>query len=351
VTGILRCYKQKIRKLLIFFTTIFFLTACQGIFSDFFDGSNDDDDVCDTDATSVSFKKVAYWDGDVTEYMDEANYDQLDYLIYGYLAVNADGSLVAFDDDQQNDFEDMIATAQSEGADVFISIGGDGGDSNLNTIAGSASLTNTFADNIIEFLEDYDLDGVDLNWQTPEDDDEGELFEDLVKELSDALWSDSYEFSISVISGVGDDEYIGDVIDNTVFDYVDFVNVRAFDTDNDDDLHSSVQDAEDAIDYWTGRCLIKNKLVLGIPLYSAGDSVASYNDIVDENTDNACVDEDDGRNYNGIPTVIEKTEYAMNNAGGVMMMSLEQDSYENTSYLLLDVINETADYSTVSICD
>jgi hypothetical protein len=349
LSRILRCYKQKIRKLLIFFTTTFFLTACQGIFSDFLDGSNDD--VCDTDDTSVSFKKVAYWDGDDREYKDEANYHQLDYLIYGYLEVNADGSLVAFDDDEQEDFEDMISTAQSEGVDVFISIGGDQDDSNFNTIAASSSLTNSFVDNVIEFLEDYDLDGVDLNWQTPGDDDEGELFEDLVEKLSDKLWDDSYEFSISVISGVGDDGDIGDVIDSTVFDYVDFVNVRAFDTDNSDDLHSSMEDAEDAIDYWTGRCLIQNKLVLGIPLYSAGDSVDSYNDIVGESTSNACKDEDDGRNYNGIPTVIDKTEYALSNAGGVMMMSLEQDSYENRSYLLLDVINETAAYNTVSICD
>ncbi|MFT6925729.1 MAG: GH18 family chitinase [Psychromonas sp.] len=343
-------WKCQIRIVLICLLAVFSLSACEGIFGFMIDYDGEDD--CDTDTTSVSFKKVAYWDGDEMEYMDDPEYDQLDYLIYGYLEVNADGSLVAFDDDEQDDFEDMIATAQSEGVDVFISIGGaDAGDSNFNTIAASSTLTNTFVDNVIEFVEDYDLDGVDLNWQTPGDDDEGELFEDLVEDLSDALWDDSYEFSISVISGVGDDDDIGDVIDNTVFDYVDFVNVRAFDTDNSDDLHSSMEDAEDAIDYWTGRCLIQNKLVLGIPLYSAGDAVDSYNDIVDESTSNACKDEDDDRNYNGIPTVIEKTEYALSNAGGVMMMSLEQDSYENTDYLLLDVINETANYNTVSTCD
>lgn len=348
---ILRCCQHKIRILLLCFSALFALTACDGIFSSLFEDEDEEVVICDADVTAVTFKKVAYWDGDDTENMDDADYNQLTHLIYGYLAVNADGSLVDFDADEEDDFEDMIASAQAEGVKVAISIGGEGDDSQLNSIAGTSSVTNTLVDNIIDFLEQYDLDGVDLNWQTPENDDEGELFEDLVEALSDALRADGYFFSISVISGVDDDQVMGDVIDNTVFDYVDFVNVRAFDTTDNDDLHSSEQDAIDAIDYWTGRCLIKNKLVLGIPLYSRGDSVESYDEIVDDNTDHACTDESKGSNYNGIPTVVAKTEYAMNHAGGVMIQSLEQDAYENSDYLLLNVIDKTQAGNTVSICD
>ncbi|WP_413698748.1 glycoside hydrolase family 18 protein [Psychromonas sp. KJ10-10] len=334
--------------------SVFTLTACEseGLFGALIDDNwIEDDVVCDDDTTSVSFKKVAYWDGDDMDNMDEADYDQLTHLIYGYIQVNSDGSLVELDGDEEDDFEDMVAVAQGEGVEVLISIGGDTGDTNLNTIANSSSLRNTFTDNVLDFIEDYDLDGVDLNWQTPTDDDEGELFEELVEDLSDEMWDEGYIFTISVISGVGDDEDYGDVIDSTVFDYVDFVNVRAFDTENSDDLHSSEQDAIDAIDYWTGRCVIQNKLVLGIPLYSAGDAVRSYDYIVEDDTDYACVDESEGRDYNGIPTVISKTEYAMDYAGGVMLQSLDQDSYENPLYSLLDAVNETADGYDVSICD
>ena len=334
------------------FLAVSCLTACEGLFEKMFpEDWEKDQEVCETDTTAVTFKKVAYWDGDDTDNMEDVDYEQLTHLIYGYLEVNADASLVTFDDDEVDDFEDMIASARAAGVKVAISIGGDGNASNLKTIASSSSITNTFVDNVIEFVEDNDLEGVDLNWQFPSDDDEGELFEDLVEKLSDKLWDNGYFFSIAVVSG--EDEDLADSIDSSVFDYVDFVNVRAFDSTNSDNLHSSKQDAIDAIDYWTERCLIKNKLVLGIPFYSRGDSVDSYADIIDVKRAYACIDESKDRNYNGIPTVIYKTNYAMSYAGGVMIQSLEQDTYDTglLEYSLLNVISETESGNTVSICD
>jgi len=335
--------------LILCFLALFSLTACYPLFTT--EHWEDKPKTCDADTTAVTFKKVAYWNNDDTDNHELVDYDQLTHLNYAYLEVNADGSLVDLED--TDNFEEVIAFAQAEGVKVAISIGGDGGDTNLNIIAADSDLTNTFVNNIIDFVDEYNLDGVDLSWQFPEDDDEGELFEDLVKELSDELWDDGYFFTISVISGVGDEEDLGDVIDSSVFDYVDFVNVRAFDTTNNDGLHSSMQDATDAVDYWTGRCLIKNKLVLGIPFYSRGDSVQSYADIIDEKRAYACRDESKGRNYNGIPTVIEKTTYAKNYAGGVMIKSLQQDTYKTSlaDYSLLNTIHETASGNFVDICE
>lgn len=317
------------------------------------DNDSDDDQDCETDNTSVTFKKVAYWDGDYRDDIDEVYYDSLTHLIYGYLQFNADGSLVPFSNDEEDDFEDMIAYAQAQDVKIMISIGGDESSSaNFNTIASSTSLTKTFVDNIIDFIDEYDLDGADLNWQFPQDDAEGELFEDLVSELSEELNDDNYLFSIAVISGVDDDQDYADVIDSSVFHDVDFVNIRAFNTTDSDDLHSSKQDAIDSIEYWTGRCLIQNKRVLGIPFFSDGNSTERYDDIVDDNTDYACVDESEGLNYNGIPTVVDKTEYAMDSAGGVMMQSLDQDAYQTDypTYSLLDAINKTADGDDVTVC-
>ncbi len=176
------------------------------------------------------------------------------------------------------------------------------------------------------------------------------LFEDLVSALSSKLQDKGYLLSIAVISGVGDDENYADLIDSTVFDDVNFVNVRAFNTSNSDNLQSSKQDAIDSIDYWTERCLIKNKLVLGIPLFA--DNGESFDQIVNESRSYACTDNSKSRDYNGIPTVVDKTEYAMKYAGGMMMQSLDQDAYrEYPTYSLLDAIKETVDGNIVTICD
>lgn len=349
-------YFTKYKKIVLSLLALSSLTAC-GPLSDIFpDDWEDEPVVCEADTTPVEFKKVGYWNGDDREYFEDLKYEQLTHLIYGYLTVNTDASLAAFDDAEMKDFEKMVASARAAGTKVAISIGGDGNAGNLKTIASSFSLTKLLVDNVVTFVEDNDLEGVDLNWQSPANDDEGDLFEDLVEKLSAKLREKGYFFTITVVSG--ENEVLGDAINSTLFAYVDFVHVRAFDSiddgdGGDDGLHSSREDAINAINYWKGRCLIKNKLVLGIPFYSRGDRVDSYADIIDAKRADACKDESAGRNYNGIPTVIYKTNYAMSHAGGVMIHSLEQDTYMSSlaEYSLLNVISATAAGDTVSLCE
>jgi hypothetical protein len=104
--------------------------------------------------------------------------------------------------------------------------------------------------------------------------------------------------------------------------------------------------------------------VVGVPIYATGadDSTYSYADVVDEKNDKsiyACDDDDkvsiDGDYYyfNAIPTMVKKTDYAQAYAGGIMLMSLDQDYFAdsgNTDYSLLNVIyNEVQ--GNDSVCD
>ena len=206
-------------------------------------------------------------------------------------------------------------------------------------------------------LRGADLDGADLSWQYPETDDDGELFEDLVEALSDELGDEGLTFTIEVVSGLDDEEELADAIPSDVFDYVDFVNIKAFNTNNDeneeddDDLYLTTDDLLDVISYWTDRCLIQNKLVVGIPVYGTGDTDAapetySYADIVYEKGENSAACDDDDRvsiggdyyYFNAIPTVEEKTAYAQTYAGGVIMMSLDLDYLDNSEYSLLNAV-------------
>lgn len=330
------------------FLALFALTACYPLFTT--EHWEDKQQSCDVDNTVVTFKKVAFWSEDTTDNLDLINYKQLTHINYASLDVNADASLLVPEDPAK--LEELIELGQADGVKVGVSLGAWNGsnDSNFNIIAANSQLTRTFVNNIIEYLDENELDGIDLNWQFPAEGDEAKRYKSLVKALSEKLREENKFFSITVASG--ENEARGDAILSSLFDYVDFMNVMAFDSNNKDDLHSSLQDATDAVDYWTGRCLIKNKLVLGIPFYSRGDSVESYADIIDEKRAYACKDESKGRNYNGIPTVIEKTNYARNNAGGVMIKSLEQDTYETNlaDYSLLNAIHETASGNVVTIC-
>ena len=360
-------------KLLVSLFLTFSLMGCQGLFSTIAD-SIDDTDTCDTDTTEVTFKQVAYWIESDPDYFEDIadsdndiDYSQLTHIIFGYVEVNADGSLDI--DDDINDLQTVITDIQSYGVKVIFSIGGEDS-SNLQTIAADDDLSDDFINNVVDLVNEYGLDGIDLSWQFPKDDDEGELFEDLVGELSSGLEDedDDLLLTIEVVSGLDDEEDYADVIPEDVFDGVDFVNIRAFNTNNDenedddDDLYLTTDDMLDVIDYWTDRCLIQNKLVVGIPVYgtdSSVDDTEDYADIVEEKSEKsifACDDDDrasiDGDYYyfNAIPTVYEKTEYAETYAGGVALMSFDQDYITDADYSLLNAIDLAIDGDD-TVCD
>ncbi len=311
---------------------LYALAACDNqtpeLLDDIWDGS--EDEVCAEDVTTVNFKQIAYWSISEEETLDDIDFSMLTHIIYSKIGVESDGELIMPTGDDLEEFEEMIDLAHNSGIYAMASIG-NASDSAFNSIAGNTTALTDFITNVENLIKDYDLDGIDINWQFPTTDDEGDLFEDLVKEVSDLTNDQGVLFSFVVDSGQ-DDDATDDGVQEDTLAYPDFINVMALNTTDDDDLHSSLEDAEEAIEYWTNRCVVKNKLVLAIPLYSAGDEVLDFADIVEDDNEYACVDESEGRNYNGIATVNDKTEYAQSSAGGVILTSLQQDSFEQGDY-------------------
>ena len=311
---------------------LYALAACDNqtpeLLDDIWDGS--EDEVCAEDVTTVNFKQIAYWSISEEETLDDIDFSMLTHIIYSKIGVESDGELIMPTGDDLEEFEEMIDLAHNSGIYAMASIG-NASDSAFNSIAGNTTALTDFITNVENLIKDYDLDGIDINWQFPTTDDEGDLFEDLVKEVSDLTNDQGVLFSFVVDSGQ-DDDATDDGVQEDTLAYPDFINVMALNTTDDDDLHSSLEDAEEAIEYWTNRCVVKNKLVLAIPLYSAGDEVLDFADIVEDDNEYACVDESEGRNYNGIATVNDKTQYAQSSAGGVILTSLQQDSFEQGDY-------------------
>ena len=318
-----------------------------------------DPEVCLEDTTPITFKKVAYWAPDAVDSdnnnLDIIKFSSLTHVNYTSITLNADATLVTPVDIEP--LEDLVLEAHAQSVKVAISIGDWESTDNsvFNTIADDKALTQTFINNLIEFIDEYELDGVDINWQNIASESESNSFKALLEELSEELIKEGKFLSITAPSG--EDDKAANKISTDNFQYVDFINVLAFDSSNDDSLHSSMQDAQDAITYWTERCVIKNKLVLGVPFYSRGNAVQSYDYLIRDDITYACVDESERRDYNGIPTIVDKTNYALSNAGGMMMRSLEQDIYQQNSdsidyseYSLVNVINETVLGNEVTVC-
>jgi len=119
---------------------------------------------------------------------------------------------------------------------------------------------------------------------------------------------------------------------------LDFVNVMTYDGSD----HGTLEQLQKGLDYWLGRGVPREKLVMGLPFYSRPGE-APYGRLVRDNPAAAQTDvfTYNGRqeHYNGIPTIRKKTLLALDRASGVMFWTLEQDAAGDAS--LLTAINQT----------
>lgn len=102
-----------------------------------------------------------------TSLSDEV-FTNLDVLYCAFLPMSANGSLTT-GTFTSNLSKYVVEQAHAKGKWVVVSVGG-GDSSNADkfaTIAASSSLRSTLATNIVNVINQYNLDGVDIDWETP----------------------------------------------------------------------------------------------------------------------------------------------------------------------------------------
>ena len=319
--------------------------------------STDDDVVCTEDTTDVDFKQIAYWAENDDETLEDIDFSKLTHIIYDKIGVSSDGSLIISDDleDELNDLVDAVDDS-GEGTLILFSIGNDS-DTAFSAIANSSTALANFNDEIQDLFDDYDIDGIDINWQFPSEDDEDD-FETLIESVEETVHDESK--LLSFVVDAGDDDSLTDSISDDALEDADFINILTVENSSNDDDGDNLEEAEDSITYWTDeRCIVKNKLVVAIPAQgiSTDDVSKSFADIFDHKNSDACLDRTASRTYyyyNGIPTATDKTEYAESNAGGVVLTSLQNDIFDSDDiddYSLLTTIDSQVNGTPNTICD
>ncbi len=272
-----------------------------------------------------NFKIVGYfpsWQGAVSD----IQFDKLTHINYSFLLPNADGTLRPLEN--LSKMTALVNSAHANNVKVGIAIGGwnGGDDSAFETFASSQQGRAHFVQEVIAFVEQHNLDGVDMDWEYPDPGASANNYALLMKELSVELRARG-KFLTAAVVALG---YTGGGVLESVFQDIDFLNLMAYDANNTD--HASMQYAKDSIAYWQGRGLSKEKTVLGVPFY-ARPTWKAYRTLLQENPANACRDSDGSSYYNGIPTIRAKTQYAKLNAGGIMNWELSHDSNDPASLL------------------
>lgn len=283
-------------------------------------------------AAPADFKHVGYmpsWSGDV----NAVQYSKLTHINYAFVMPRADGTVPAVPDGGK--LRSLVSQGHANGVQILISVGGwnNGDDSAIESMAAQAATRSTFVSNMIGIVQEYDLDGVDMDWEFPDPGASGDNYTALMRELSDALHSRGKLLTAAVVSGSS----TAHGVQPAVFGYVDFLNIMLYDGG---DPHANYDWAIANVNEWKERGLPTSKTVLGVPFYArpmtwSDDTHYTYAQLVAMDPSNAqrdCTEVNGSRwCYNGIPTVQRKAQWALENAGGMMHWELSQDAAGATS--------------------
>ena len=278
--------------------------------------------------TPPVFRIVAYATDGIIESL--IPYDKLTHINYSFLTPKDDGTFNPINNGWK--LKLIAENAHAHDVKVLISVGGWGWDSQFETVAANPELRSAFVQNLKAFVDEYQLDGADVDWEYPDAGDSAQNFLALIQELDSAM--PDKEITTAVVShgenGMG--------ILPEALEIFDFINVMTYDGPD----HGTMKQFEQGLAFWTARGLPKEKIVMGLPFY--GDPNLPYFKIVAEDPSAAQTDTFDyfgtAFHYNGIPTVQAKTKLAMGQASGIMFWTLDFDAQGDFS--LVNTIYQTA---------
>jgi len=200
-----------------------------------------------------------------------------------------------------------------------------------------------FVRKLAGYVKKHGFDGLDVDIEGPSINSD---YGDFIADLAAALKPEGLLLTAALSKGYG-----GDRVPNAALGHFDFLNIMAYDAAgpwNPDapGQHSSLGFAKEAVSYWSGRGLPKDRVVLGVPFYGYGfgeafrDRPYSYREILAAHPGADQLDQVGNTIWhNGLPTLRAKAELVKaEELGGVMIWSLDNDVKGGKS--LLTAIHE-----------
>lgn len=302
-----------------------------------------------TAATKTNITK----DFKVVGYLSSKNFDRVDsiplnYLTHLNLAFANPGPNGKLKLNHEENLGRVVERAHQARVKVFLSIAGGGIDQEraqywLKVL--QPENRKIFIKEILDFIVKHGLDGIDVDIENNLLPTITNLYTPFVVELKTALHTAGKGISTALnVSG------LHHAITQEALEAYDFINIMVYDKTGPwrpeiPGPHAPFSYALEALDYWTQvRKIPAANLTLGVPFYGYNfyplpATSMGYGDIVKMDPKYAYVDQVGSLFYNGIPTMVDKTELALKSFGGIMIWELEQDSKNDLS--LLRAIHQT----------
>lgn len=316
---------------------LFFLSSLFSVYSCTNEKENNPEEV-----KTKTARVVGYLSSDSFSKVNSIQFCKLTHLNIAFANPDKNGNLVF-----NGDIDAVIKYVKSVNPKIVISISLAGGVISQEQAANWSSLIDkpenrpAFIQNIVKFVKDHNLDGVDvdLEWDAVTTGYSG-----FVLELRKSLTDNKKLLTAALPNNT---RFVN--ITAAALNAFDFINIMAYDSTgpwspNKIEQHSSFEFAKEGIDFWHKlQNVPSEKLTLGVPFYgynftNAEVTSSTFGEIVQAGKQFADQDETGKIYYNGRPTIAKKVEFAAENSGGIMIWELAQDSFDE--YSLLDVIHK-----------
>lgn len=282
---------------------------------------------------------------------EQVQYQYLTDINYSFALPHDTAGLIFANGEDDQELRKLVDLAKANNVEVHLAVGGWIADANGNaddsvwmrvTIEQKRAW---FIQTILDWAATYQVDGIDIDWEWPDNPEETARYELFMQQLKVALHAQNLELS----TALGGSAWTGQHISDAALAAVDVLNVMSYDMAAGD--HAPYSFAESSIDYWVNqRGFPAEKLALGIPFYArcCGNwgKVKTYQELlpklINPFESNISIAGEQWY-FNGINEVQRKTQLA-NDKGlhGTMIWALGQDAAGE--YSLLKAIGDANRY-------
>ncbi|KAJ5726597.1 uncharacterized protein N7483_007954 [Penicillium malachiteum] len=214
------------------------------------------------------------------------------HVFYAFLRVRSDGSIYHLDEKADLQYPTNETTGclhafralrdqQFPHLKLIVSIGGSSGSQPFKALASERQSRRRLAQNMRQFVDQYKLNGVDVDWEHPSDPADGRNYVLLLEELRRSLPAPQYLLTTALPVG----EWCLKHIDVAkAAEHVDFVNLMCYDfagpwtglSGHQSQLYAPTRpfndfakrSGHDAVKYFLARGVKSRKLVFGVPVYA-----------------------------------------------------------------------------------
>lgn len=282
------------------------------------------------------------------------NFDVVtDVIVISNIYWNKDGTLLYSKENTDKEFAALRELIGDRDINIWVCFlnprAEDGSIDNKSSVYSIKNHVDELTDNIVEFCDEYDLYGVDFDWEYPRLPHVWSTYNTLLTTLKPKLVEKDLKFS----SALGP---WGNMLSKEAKEALDFVNVMSYDwSKNKRDYHAEFFTCH----YFSARYMLdqgfkKEQLVLGVPFYGNSLGKGEFSQVAFASVEGS----EKGRNvytvndrdyyFNGYNSIYSKTAYTYDmDFAGIMMWNGQLDLPPEKENNLFDAMEEAIENRSI----